>query len=82
MVRSFFEPPDPYTSKVLKISLLEAVQNLTGAVLQFQLKTVLTHFYLKTSFWCDTLHFVYLEFEPFETICERSLPRINCNYLI
>jgi hypothetical protein len=42
MVRSFFEPPDPYTSKVLNISLLEAVQNLTGAVLQFQLKTVLT----------------------------------------
>jgi hypothetical protein len=42
MVRSFFEPPDPYTSKVLNISLLEAVQNLKGAVLQFQLKTVLT----------------------------------------
>jgi hypothetical protein len=41
-VRSFFEPPDPYTSKVLKISLLEEVQNLTGAVLQFQPKTVLT----------------------------------------
>ena len=43
MVRLFFEPPDPYTAKVLKISLLEAVQNLSGAVLQFQLKTVLTH---------------------------------------
>jgi len=66
MVRSFFEPPDPYTLKVLKISLLEAVQNLTGAVLQFQLKTVLTPLWILvpgTLFGDDVLHYPYRNIE-------------------
>jgi hypothetical protein len=45
MVRSFLEPWDLYTLRASKMTLTgrNVVQNLAGAVLKFQLKTVLTH---------------------------------------